>query len=115
MSHSGSMSVTMRIRISRATILSAAFLLTPVFWTKAAGQTRPSAKSIENQMEPLRQLILDNRIPEAERLVRTVLPVPEAEHPQNGGFFNVPAQYGVNTQWAEPVTKSSAIPHLGAK
>jgi tetratricopeptide (TPR) repeat protein len=57
----------------------------------AVGQTNASAKSVENQLEPLRQLILDNRLAEAERLVRSVLPTPEAEPKQTGGFLNVSA------------------------
>jgi len=54
------------------------------------GQTAPSARSVEEQLAPLRQMILDNKLAEAERLVRRVLPTPEAE-PKETGWPNLSA------------------------
>jgi len=79
-------------RMRRATILSATALLTlgaALVRANAAAQTNAPARSVENQLQPLHQLILDNRIADAERLVRNVLPVPEAEGNGTGGFPNV--------------------------
>ena len=73
-------------------ILGAAALLalgTTGLRTNAAGQTDVGAKSVENELEPLRQLVLDNRLAEAERLVRSVLPTPEGEPKRTSGFLNV--------------------------
>lgn len=77
-----------------ATILHAVALLAlggAILQTNAAGQANVYAKPVEDQLGPLRQLILDNRLAEAERLVRSVLPTPEAEPKQTGGFLNVSA------------------------
>lgn len=81
-------------RMNRAILLGAVAVLAlgaAILQANAAGQTHPSAKSVENQLEPLHQLILDNRLDEAERLVRSVLPTPEAAPKQTGGFLNLSA------------------------
>ncbi len=82
-------------RMSRPTILRALAVLalgTAVLQTNTAfAQTTSSVRSFEDQLGSFRQLILDNRLPEAERLVRRLLPTPEAEPTQTGGGLNVSA------------------------
>jgi hypothetical protein len=76
-------SATVRVGI----LIVAAFLQNAVF-----GQ----ASVDEGTLEPLRRLILDNRLADAERLVHKALPTPGSEHKQSG-VFNISAYDAVWT------------------